>query len=754
MNIRRLTDVLPPELAPDVASRWEAYRRSQRKPSFTGFLAQLHEQGVINASQLGDALGALEVQVTFSAGLRGTDVPLPEGPRYRLLGLLGKGAMGEVHIAREPLLNRNVALKRMSPGVARDPDLSARFLTEAQITAQLDHPGIVPIYAFEVRSDGTREYAMKMIRGRTLESVIAETRAFLDARRKPDEAHSLRTRLDLFLQVCNAMAYAHDRAVIHRDLKPENVMVGAFHEVIVMDWGIAKVVGTPELLPASAVQDGQATEDQGMVIGTPQYMSPEQAEGLNDVLDGRSDQYSLGLILHELVCLRPARAGNSPYEMIFAAQEGVLQPVRPYSSLAPVPRELRAIIGRATMLDREKRYPDVASLADDIRRFLADEEVLASRDTTLQRAQRWISHHRELALAGIMGLVLLMVLGAVASVGGGLAILEMNRRAAAHREAVIGAYVADVTGQAHHMDNEFRRFEGLLEGLAFTAEHVLTHDPQRVEYYMQDGFDDPARQPPDMVASDVYGDPISLGYPDTTVAAGVKEAAVRRQILQLNGITSSLKDVVLRGRGEELLSLSPDQQARMVVAGRIPVVWSYVATEEGVMVGYPGQGLYGDDYDPRTTEWYTWARKRKTPGWSAAGVDESNFGLLLTCARGLFDDEQHLLGVAALDLTYKHVVDELLEPKDLPVEVTTWLVNDKGVVEIDSQLKDLARHVEEYEVEPFPYPEVFEEARSDTGAQYLETEVDGRDRLFAWSRVESLGMTYITATDSEALLDR
>jgi serine/threonine-protein kinase len=755
MNIRRLTEVLPSELAPEVTGRWEKFQRGRKRATPTSFLALLHEEGVINGSQLGDALGALEVQVTFSQGLQGQEMPIPEGPRYRLVGLLGKGAMGEVHIAREPSLNRNVAVKRMDPAVARDPDLSARFLTEAQITAQLDHPGIVPVYAFEVRGDGTREYAMKMIRGRTLEEVIEETRAALDARRKLDEHHSLRTRLDLFLQVCNAMAYAHDRGVIHRDLKPENVMVGAFHEVIVMDWGIGKVIGTPELIPASAVEEGKATETQvGIIIGTPQYMSPEQAEGLNDELEGRSDLYSLGLILYELVCLKPARVGGTPYEMIFAAQKGVLEPVRPYTSLAPVPRELRAIIGRATILDRERRYSDVAALADDIRRFLADREVLASRDTVLQRAQRWISHHRELTLAGILGLVLLLVLVAVVSVGGGLAALEVDRRAAARREAAIGAYVAEVSSQASHMDTQFRRFEGLVEGLAFSAEHALTHDPPRVAYYLQDGFDDPDRQPPDLLASDIYVDPISFGFPDTTLAPGVNESAARRRILQLNALTPRLRDVLLRGRGAELLELSSEQQARMLVAGRIPVVWAYVATEDGLMVGIPGQGLYEDDYDPREMEWYQWAREQRTPAWSTAGVDESDWGLLMTCARALFDDEQRLLGVAALDLTYKYVVSELMEPEGLPVEVDTWLVNSEGLVEVDSRLKEEARHVVEFEWVPYPHQEILEATRSESGAQILETEIDGERRLFAWSRVESLDMTYIVSGSAEEVLSR
>src|SRR5690606_29621012 len=147
-------------------------------------------------------------------------------------------AMGEVYIARDTLLNRNVAFKTMDPTVAADPGLAERFLIEAQVTAQLDHPSIIPVYALDIER-GRKAYAMKLIRGQTLEDYIHATRAFYDRGVEPDADFGLDARLELFVQVCNAVHYAHTRGVVHRDLKPENVMVGAFHEVIVMDWGIA-----------------------------------------------------------------------------------------------------------------------------------------------------------------------------------------------------------------------------------------------------------------------------------------------------------------------------------------------------------------------------------------------------------------------------------------------------------------------------------------------------------------------------------
>ncbi len=178
---------------------------------------------------------------------------------YEILGKLGEGAMGAVSLARDPVLRRTVALKSLLPQASRDGTLLQRFVGEMQITAQLDHPHIVPVYGFD-RKDASMSYAMKLVQGKELEQLISETSALATAGKPLDTEHSLQTRLEIFVKVCDAVAYAHSRGVIHRDLKPSNVMVGRFNEVYVVDWGVARQIGA-----SGAAQDRTAES----VKGTP-----------------------------------------------------------------------------------------------------------------------------------------------------------------------------------------------------------------------------------------------------------------------------------------------------------------------------------------------------------------------------------------------------------------------------------------------------------------------------------------------------
>ncbi|MBT3220674.1 MAG: protein kinase, partial [Proteobacteria bacterium] len=222
---------------------------------------------------------------------------------YSFIGDVGEGAMGKVLLALDNTLNRKVAFKQITAEVAKQGTLAGKFTCEAQITAQLDHPNIVPVYTLETAPDGNAAYTMKLIRGHTIEDLIDAVKArYKNSRKKIDPKDELSedSMLNHFLKVCDAMAYAHSRGVVHRDLKPENIMVGAFNEIYVMDWGISKPFTDDVEEPVLTIE----TEDEGeLIIGTPQYMSPEQANGENEILSDRSDQYALGLILYEITCL-------------------------------------------------------------------------------------------------------------------------------------------------------------------------------------------------------------------------------------------------------------------------------------------------------------------------------------------------------------------------------------------------------------------------------------------------------------------
>jgi serine/threonine protein kinase len=263
------------------------------------------------------------------------------GERYALEEEIGRGGMGVVFRARDRVLERDVALKVLRAGPR---DLASRLHREARVLASLEHPGLVPVHDAGVTADGLAFYVMKLVRGQRLDRWAA--------------GRPLGERLRAFERVSEPAAFAHAHGVVHRDLKPANVMVGAFGEVLVMDWGIARVLA-------------EAAEPGGTVAGTPGYMAPEQAAG--GPVDARADVHALGGILHFLL------ADGAPGEAVLPSS---------------VPGPLAAIVARARAADPGSRYAGVADLVADVRAFQAQDAVAAYPEGPLGRAGRFVSRHR------------------------------------------------------------------------------------------------------------------------------------------------------------------------------------------------------------------------------------------------------------------------------------------------------------------------------------------------------------------------
>lgn len=317
-----------------------------------------------------------------------------ENEDYTILESIDEGAMGEILIARDNKLNRTVAYKKIHSHIAEMPSYLGRFYLEAQVTAQLQHPNIVPVYGWMANNNSVG-YAMKLIDGKTLKDHIRETQEQYAKEGMPDKHHILHARLEHFLKVCDAIHYAHRKGVIHRDLKPLNIMIGPYHEVYVMDWGIAKTVEVDKnMFGDKTVLVGHeevATEDKtkmGQVMGTPAYMSPEQAEGEINILDHRSDLYSLGLILFELVTLHRAYNGETTDKVMMKARRGQIDPPPVYGKQDEAQEQLLAIVKKATQYMPADRYPTVEEFADEIRRFIQGEAIKVRPESIKQKIMR------------------------------------------------------------------------------------------------------------------------------------------------------------------------------------------------------------------------------------------------------------------------------------------------------------------------------------------------------------------------------
>ncbi|HEY1189420.1 MAG TPA: protein kinase, partial [Gemmata sp.] len=442
--------------------------------------------GAPESDGLSGGLSHDTVPTSFAAPSRAPNETGTMVGRFALRGLHASGGLGEVFTARDTELNREVAVKRIKSRYADDPGSRRRFLTEAELTARLDHPGVVPVFGLVNDARGRPVYAMRFIRGETLKDEIdryhgvapkgpgaektektggagakagdtgAPAAPAAVAREVPRTV-AFRKLLSRFVYVCQAIAYAHEKGIIHRDIKPANVMVGGFGEVLVVDWGLAKSLSDgPDFDRVMRAQadggfrhDPEATDlpshmtMAGTAVGTPSYMPPEQAAGELDKVGPRADVYSLGATLFAILTGRAPFVGKSPTETLEQVRRGAFDP--PAVVKADCPKPLSAVCQKAMALRQEDRYATAQELAADVERWLSDEPVSAYRDPPLARLARWSRRHPARVATGVS----LLLAGVLAA--GGItwavyqgeqkAIHERNEADKARRETEI-AYAA------------------------------------------------------------------------------------------------------------------------------------------------------------------------------------------------------------------------------------------------------------------------------------------------------------------------
>lgn len=648
-------DALGPTLA-EALPGWIAEHSAGPAPDPDRFLVELHASGRIDRAAFRRALLVrgvpwLTLEPDAAEALPGASTH----GHFALLGEIGRGGQGAVHVARDLVLGRKVAFK-IESGVTGDGAEQRRFVREAQITAQIEHPNIVPVHELRRLASGQRAYVMKVIEGRTLAEIVLDAWVRHQSPARVNEPRELAERIEYFLRVCDAVGYAHARGVIHRDLKPDNVMIGPHREVYVMDWGVARLIDgddeVPIPLPSGLSPAGTQVGD---AVGTPMYMSPEQARGETGI-GAASDQYALGLMLQELVTLQPAVRAPSIDLALFHAGQGWRGPMVHLRDGLRVAPELVAIVAKATAADPEDRYPSVDALAEDVRGFLRGDEVRAMPDTLAGRASRVLFRHREAVIRSL--LVGALVGGALVSASGLAALWQVNR--AQEHEIVSTAALTAAERRADAVEGQLGRYGQLAEAISAAATILLAHGSP---------VDAASVAPPPLRHAPVYGAAVTFAAPSFWLPPGEPPPTVAR----LGLLRDDLRRALIRSGTDGDVVIDDDAAWQLLAVQGVPVRRIHVALDDGTHLVYPGTGPQGVGRDARREDWYAAAAGRRFLHWRVPGGAPGV--ALATVSRSIFGSgDADFEGVVALEV---RLPSELLVT---PVYPAGWLIGADGSV--------------------------------------------------------------------------
>ncbi len=573
---------------------------------------------------------------------------------YEVGDAIAEGGQGILTCSRDKSLKRLVALKSLRQELRNDSQSRECFLAEAQVTAQLDHPTIVPIYSLNRDDENGIHLAMKLVKGQTLNEYLNKVIQHYqnDGILHYDLKRSLRTQLEILLQVCDAISYAHSRNVMHCDLKPDNIMLGEYHETYIMDWGIAKLIYQ---------EDGQtlSSESASIMNGTPRFMPPEAFKGQGR--DERSDIFALGAILFEIVTLNKAFHGETTAEVIDKICRHDRAPIR-HRFKIKIDKDLRAIIDKAMSPLPAERYQQVEALSEDIRRYLRNDEVSANPDNILGRINRWSMHHRRFCSAAVAVLILSLVF-----LHGVTAYRQMQETVRLQeQDRIVSLAYNNVAAAANILDRHIAYFERSLaqisDNAAFFLENGTAHLPAGVRLHPYQEYNSPQSLPASAVFSPAYNliiDPENISYlvPPTQQYAQVEKDL--RRLLPLQKIMQKCLFESQRHLPYNHENL-PVLLEEMLNNG-LPILWLHFALNNGLHISYPGNGSYNEHYDPRQRSWYQAGQKAQgKPTWGEPYQDECDRKkMVLTCSKAIISGQGLSLGVAGLDMPIESIKDTM-----------------------------------------------------------------------------------------------
>jgi len=591
---------------------------------------------------------------------------------------LGAGGQAKLYRGFDTHLRRRAAVKSLRAEQCQVPELREKFISEAMITAQLDHPAIVPVYSIHRDKDNRLHLAMKLIHGQPLQKYLGDLVRHYDSDgfSASEEQRSLDYRLEVFLSVCDALEYAHNRNIMHCDLKPENIMIGGYHEAYLMDWGLARKIDDPDF-------DPKTWKAPTVITGTPRFLSPEALNG--ERCDKRADIYALGLILYEIVTLQYAYPGRDHQETVGRIRRGEMRPVT-HRYKYPIPVDLRKIILKASAWDRKNRYKSVEEFSDDLRKFIRGEEVSANPDSFLGKFVRWGYRHRRIMFSVVLVAVTLGAVGVAYSL---YAQIKTDRREAAlaaqrhkqqleaetieksrsefrgRRDHEMGQLLSRAIGVSRTFDRQISKLEHDLSAITADALLLLNAEvraPAGEPLYSRAELSR-GKVPPTMVKAPGFGYEIDLNDIVYHVSPGTKPANPEERIRRL----AMLRPTFLRAMIESRQDSAVSKQNLAILKQRIinsgsPLIDIYFGFKDGLFVLYPCSKILPEDFDHRQRQWY----KERVDGsraavgalWGAPYLSVDG-DVMLPCSLQMIDAAGNFHGVAAIDVSVLKLVESL-----------------------------------------------------------------------------------------------
>lgn len=676
---------------------------------------------------------------------------------YELGREFAAGGQGKLYCGFDRRLRRLVAIKSLRRELSGQERLRRLFLTEARVTAQLDHPAIVPIYALNSDRDNGLHLAMKLVNGENFKSYLEQvvTHYRLDGVNGYDEEKSLHFRLDVLLKVCDALEYAHSRNVMHGDLKPANIMIGEYHETYIMDWGIARRI------------DGNSEEETGDgkkgICGTPHYLAPEAVVG--EPCDQRADIFAMGVILFEAVTLKSAFTGSSVQELMENIRDGRMEPLE-HRFHVRIDRDLKAVIRKATATRREERYQTIGELSEDLRRCLMGLEVRANPDNPAMKAVRWCYIHRRMTLI-LMLTALLIGAGALAfSLYREFQVSEEMRR----RDYALGMAYSVCTYAGYRLDEQFSKLEQMTDALAADVQFLLDYDVHKKSG--TDGRPE-AFHPvaeirekgcPGMVDSVFHHGRISPAAVAYHTTPDTDPARLRERLDPIARLIPRLLQTILESPVNAKVTLGNlERLKRSAFLDGTPIIRVLFGFADGLYAAYPASGAFPATYDPRLRVWYRFPENPENGRavWSKPYIDGiPEIGLVISCSVPLYSAKGRADGVCAVDISLSELIETLHSAGNSGAYVLEKaIVDDSGRIIVsttrdfaNAKLHSYSSSDEEPTFEKLDDEELWNDLKERKFGLKVTRGSDGKMVVYSFCRIRSVNWFYLEKMSLEGVM--